>query len=122
MKLPLSLAFIAPLFLATGAESWQTSWPGSMKVPFFAARNGSWARCTPAAAGGAIYVGGIQDVLVKLDAASGKEIWRIDFMTRDGTEQPTFGHVSSPLPDEGAIYVQAGCAVAKLDATTGGTL
>ena len=108
--------------LATGKPTWEVSWEGAMKVPFFAAKNGSWARCTPATADGAIYVGGMRDVLVKLDVATGEEKWRIDFMAQEGTELPAFGHVTSPLVDDGAVYVQAGCAVAKLDATSGKTL
>lgn len=108
--------------LASGKPSWEASWQGSMKVPFFAAKNGSWTRGTPVVAGGAIYVGGMRDVLVKLDAATGKELWRVDFTQREGTEVPAFGHVTSPLCDEGALYVQAGCAVAKLDAGTGKTI
>lgn len=109
--------------LETGTAVWETDWEGAMKVPFFAAKNGSWVRNTPAVFGGAIYIGGMRDVLVKLDAATGEERWRIDFMEREGTELPAFGHVSSPLPgDDGALYVQAGCAVAKIDGATGKTL
>jgi outer membrane protein assembly factor BamB len=108
--------------LRTGEAGWQATWEGAMKVPFFAAKNGSWVRSTPAVADGAVFVGGIRDVLVKLDAASGAELWRVDFMEREGTELPAFGFASSPLPDGGAIYIQAGCAVAKLDAATGKTL
>ncbi len=108
--------------LRTGEALWEVSWPGAMKVPFFAAKNGSWVRSTPAISEGAVFVGGIRDVLVKLDAATGKELWRVDFVEREGTDLPAFGFASSPLPDGGAVYVQAGCAVAKLDAATGKTL
>lgn len=109
--------------LETGSAAWEAGWEGSMKVPFFAAKNGSWVRNTPAVFGGAVYVGGMRDVLVKLDAATGAEQWRIDFMERDGTELPAFGHVSSPLPGtDGGLYVQAGCAVAKIEAASGKTL
>ena len=31
----------------TGERKWRTSWAGAMKVPFFAAKNGSWIRSTP---------------------------------------------------------------------------
>ncbi|MFT5469100.1 MAG: outer membrane protein assembly factor BamB [Verrucomicrobiales bacterium] len=108
--------------IATGNPVWDSSWTGAMEVPFFAAKNGSWARCTPAVADNAIYVGGIRDVLTKLDASTGEELWRIDFMEREGTELPAFGHVSSPLIDDGAIVIQAGCAVVKLNAETGETI
>ena len=32
----------------TGEKVWETRWDGAMKVPFFAAKNGSWIRSTPA--------------------------------------------------------------------------
>lgn len=108
--------------LEEGSRLWEASWEGAMKVPFFAAKNGSWVRSTPALADGSIYAGGMRDVLAKYDAATGEEIWRVDFTQRDGTEIPSFGHVCSPLIDEGAIYVQAGLAVAKLDAESGETI
>lgn len=107
--------------LETGEPVWETRWDGAMKVPFFAAKNGSWVRSTPAIAEGAIYVAGMRDVLIKLDALSGEEQWRIDFTKRDGTELPTFGFVSSPLPGDGLLYVQAGGAVAAIDPESGHT-
>jgi outer membrane protein assembly factor BamB len=81
----------------TGRELWQASWEGSLSVPFFAASNGSWIRATPAVADGRIYVAGMRDILVCLDAATGAEIWRIDFTTAFESPLPAFGFVSSPL-------------------------
>ncbi|NNE93311.1 MAG: PQQ-like beta-propeller repeat protein [Verrucomicrobiales bacterium] len=106
----------------TGDEIWSREWAASMKVPFFAAKNGSWVRCTPSLAGGFVYFGGIRDELVKLNAETGDEAWRVDFKERHGTKVPTFGYVSSPLVADGGIYIQAGCAVTKLDAETGDEL
>lgn len=108
--------------LETGEATWNQEWEGAMKVPFFAAKNGSWARSTPATDGESIYVGGIRDVLVKLNAASGEEEWRVDFMEREGTELPAFGFVCSPLRDGEFVYLQAGCAVTKLNVETGETV
>ncbi len=108
--------------LQTGTQTWEQTWPGAMKVPFFASKNGSWARATPAVTMEGLYVGGIRDVLVKLRPEDGTEAWRIDFLEREGTELPAFGFVCSPLPADDAIYLQAGCAVTKLDAKTGETL
>lgn len=108
--------------LETGEQLWEVDWIGSMKVPFFAAKNGSWVRSTPAVTGDGVYIGGIRDVLVKLDPKTGKEIWRVDFMERESTQLPAFGFVCSPLPDGDAVYVQGGCAVTKLDAETGKTI
>ena len=48
----------------TGEERWRAEWKGAMKVPFFAASNGSWIRSTPAYDGECLYVAGMRDVLV----------------------------------------------------------
>lgn len=103
----------------SGEQLWEHSWEGSMKVPFFAAKNGSWARSTPVCDGESIYVGGMLDVLVCIDIASGNERWRVDFPEREDTPPPGFGFASSPLVDGDHIYVQAGAAVMKLDKRTG---
>jgi hypothetical protein len=103
----------------TGRELWQAGWEGAMSVPFFAASNGSWIRATPAVADGRIYVAGMRDLLVCLDAATGNEIWRVDFMTAFESPLPAFGFVSSPLLLGDAVYVQAGGGFVKLDKATG---
>lgn len=103
----------------SGREVWRTAWDGAMKVPFFAAANGSWIRATPALAGGRLYVAGMLDVLVCLDASTGDEIWRVDFKERMGTPKPAFGYVSSPLVYENLVMTQAGGAVVAVDASTG---
>ncbi|MDF1656364.1 MAG: PQQ-like beta-propeller repeat protein [Verrucomicrobiales bacterium] len=108
--------------LATGNARWKDSWEGAMKVPFFAAKNGSWVRSTPLVSNGALYVGGMRDVLVKLNIETGDEIWRVDFTEREKTDIPSFGQVCSPLLDGSDLYVQAGLAVAKLNAETGETI
>ena len=69
----------------TGAELWGVSWPGKGSVPFFARRNGAWIRSTPAFDGSSLYVGGMREVLVSLDAETGRENWRVDFPQQWGT-------------------------------------
>ena len=59
----------------SGKQIWELSWKGSMKVPFFARKNGSWVRSTPIYSKGTLYVGGIRDVLVAIDGQTGKEKW-----------------------------------------------
>src|SRR5579875_3733476 len=90
-----------------------------MTVPFFAASNGSWIRATPAYDGQALFVAGMRDVLVCLDAQSGQERWRVDFVKKLGSPLPAFGFVSSPLVEDDALYVQAGASVMKLKKATG---
>lgn len=104
---------------ATGRELWRVAWDGALSVPFFAKANGDWIRATPACDGPTLYVAGMRDVLVALDAATGQERWRVDFVERFKTPLPAFGFVSSPLVDGEHLYVQAAAGVVKLDRRTG---
>ena len=103
----------------TGKELWQARWKGSMRVPFFAMSNGSWIRATPAYDGESLFVAGMRDVLVSLDAESGEERWRVDFVAEFNKSLPSFGFVSSPLVVGDHVYVQAGGAARKLDKHSG---
>jgi outer membrane protein assembly factor BamB len=103
---------------ADGEIRWQVSWKGSLNVPFFAARNGNWIRATPATDGKTLFVGGIRDVLVALDAETGNEKWRVDFAERFG-KVPDFGMVCSPIVDGEYLYIQAGKGLHKLKASDG---
>ena len=103
----------------SGKELWQVKWEGALKVPFFARANGSWIRSTPASDGKRLFVAGIRDVLVCLDVASGKQLWRVDFAKKYRSQLPGFGTVCSPLIDDKAVYIQAAGSVVKLDAATG---
>lgn len=111
--------FVRCLDRKTGMQKWEVNWTGSMKVPFFAASNGSWIRSTPAYADGKLYVGGIRDILVCIDAVSRKILWKKDFPTLNSTPAPMFGCVCSPLVDGDAVYMQAGGAMHKLNKETG---
>ena len=103
----------------TGTTIWEKRWPGAMKVPFFAKRNGDWIRATPILSDGVLYVPGMRDVLVALDAVNGEERWRIDFVSQLGSPLPDFGFASSPLVVGDDLYVQAGASLVKLDKRTG---
>ncbi len=103
----------------TGKEIWSREWEGAMSVPFFAKSNGDWIRATPIYDDGRLYVGGIRDVLVCLDANDGSELWRIDFVKEMKTELPPFGNVPSPLIDGDFLYTQAGNVVVKVEKKTG---
>ena len=106
----------------TGKQLWEHSWEGAMSVPFFARSNGSWIRATPAYDGESLYVAGIRDVVVCIDAGNGKERWRADLRARHATIVPAFGFVCSPLIDGDSVYVQAAASFVKLDKQTGKTL
>jgi len=106
----------------TGRQVWECSWAGSMKVPFFSAKNGSWVRSTPAFDGQCLYVAGMRDYLVCLDATDGKIKWQVDFAKRFKSPLPKFGFVCSPLVVGDAVYVQAGASFVKLNKNTGATV
>ena len=103
----------------SGEQKWETSWPGSMSVPFFAWKNGSWVRSTPSYDGKNLYVGGMRDYLVCLNAETGQKKWSVDFMKRYKAPLPAFGFVCSPLIDGDHLYVQAGSGLVKLEKETG---
>jgi len=106
----------------TGRQIWRVQWEGAMTVPFFAKSNGDWIRSTPALDGDRLYVAGMRDVLVCLDAGNGNEVWRKDFAKELGTPLPDFGFVCSPLVDGEAVYVQAGGSITRLDKRDGKVL
>lgn len=113
---------VQALSRADGKVLWTAEWPGATSVPFFAWENGEWIRATPVYDGESLFVAGMRDVLVCLDAATGKERWRVDFVERFKSPLPTFGFVSSPLVDGEHVYVQAGASFVKLNKRNGETV
>ena len=106
----------------TGKQIWDNDWAGSMRVPFYAAKNGSWVRSTPATDGKTLFVGGMRDILVAIDVETGKEKWRRDYPSEEKTPLPSFGFVSSPLLDNDHLYVQVGSAMRKIKKSDGKTV
>ncbi len=113
------LEVVQALDRGTGESMWQKSWEGRMKVPFFAQSNGSWIRSTPAYDSGRLYVAGMRDVLVCLNAETGEQIWVVDLAQQLGAALPAFGFVCSPLVDGDFVYVQAAGAFLKLHKHSG---
>ena len=108
--------------IKSGEQLWSQKWAGSMKVPFFAARNGSWIRSTPATDGNRIYVAGMLGKLACLNVKNGEIIWSFDLNERYGTNRESFGHVCSPMilnKMEEAIYIQCSAGFLKLNSLTG---
>lgn len=99
---------------AGGELLWTRQWEGAIKVPFFAARNGSWIRSTPAYDGETLFVGGIREVLVALDANTGAERWKIDFPALADEKNPPFGFVCSPLLKGDHLYLEAAGSLYKI--------
>jgi outer membrane protein assembly factor BamB len=103
----------------TGSQIWETEWKGAMRVPFFAASNGSWIRSTPSYSDGRLYVAGMREALKCIDSKTGKVIWSVNFVKKFGTPLPAFGFVCSPLVVGDFLYTQAAGAVVKIDKHTG---
>ena len=104
---------------ANGKEKWRHTWAGKMRVPFFAAKNGSWIRSTPALANGKLFVAGMRDHLLCIDIKTGKRLWEINFPKELKTPIPSFGCVCSPMVDDKYVYMQAGAAFCKIEQDTG---
>ena len=103
----------------TGQELWSHSWAGAISVPFYAKSRGDWIRATPATNGRLVFVAGMRDVLVAVDAATGEKRWSVDFVQKYGTGVPDFGLICSPLLDGEAIFIQAANSLVKLKQETG---
>lgn len=117
-----STEIVRALDRATGREIWKTEWAGAISVPFFAKSRGDWIRATPAYDGKTLYVAGMRDVLIALDARTGAVQWRIDFVKEHNAPVPDFGQVCSPLVDGDFVYMQAANAVVKINKKTGKTV
>ena len=111
--------FVIALSRKTGKELWRQSWEDSMRVPFFAAKNGSWIRSTPAAMDGRLFVFGMKQRLVCLNQSDGKVLWQIDFVKDRKEAKAAFGGVCSPLVLHGFVYIQAGRHFYKIHGKTG---
>ncbi|MEI8382963.1 MAG: PQQ-binding-like beta-propeller repeat protein [Planctomycetota bacterium] len=103
----------------TGKQVWDVAWDGALSVPFFAKENGDWIRATPAFDGESLYVAGIRDLLVCLNAETGAIRWTVNFPKEFKAPVPAFGFVCSPLVDGEFVYVQAGASFVCLDKRTG---
>jgi len=114
-----STEIVRALDRRTGREVWTHSWPGAISVPFYAKSRGDWIRSTPAYDGKYLYVAGMRDVLVAIEAKTGKERWRVDFTNKFSTNVPDFGLICSPLIDGEFIYIQASNSTIKLRKATG---
>lgn len=114
-----STEIVRALDRRTGKEIWNVSWPGAISVPFYAKSRGDWIRSTPAYDGKTLYVAGMRDVLVALDAKTGRERWRVDFVSKYQSSVPDFGLICSPLVEGEFVYIQAANSLFKLKRSTG---
>jgi len=108
---------------ATGETKWKHAYPSSYRDPF-GYNNGP--RCTPLLTADRCYTLGAEGVLLCLDFATGRERWQRTTTREFEVPEAFFGAGSSPVLENGALYVQVGgqpnAAVVAFDANSGRTL
>lgn len=104
----------------TGKELWRHP-----IAPTLPGRDGSFDGpiSTPVLGGGRVFGLGPRGHLFGLDAASGRELWTVDLVTREGAKQPFYGFGASPILAGGVLVVPLGApgggAIAGFDPATG---
>jgi outer membrane protein assembly factor BamB len=104
---------------STGKELWKAEWKGGQQVIPEARPRGEAIRATPASDGKVVFVEGMRDLLICLDAKDGKELWRIDFVKEYGAPIPDMGMTSSPQIDGDSVYTLAAASVVRVNAKSG---
>jgi outer membrane protein assembly factor BamB len=91
------------------ANSGKQVWEQAIQSRFFEALGGLGPRATPTISDGNIYAFGAEGGLLKIQAATGDLIWKIDVKNASGRESlPMWGYSASPLVDEGLVILHAG--------------
>ena len=104
----------------TGKELWRHA-----IAPTLPGRDGSFDGpiSTPALSGGRVFGLGPRGHLFGLDAATGRELWAVDLVTREGAKLPFYGFGTSPIVAGGVLVVPLGApgggAIAGFDLATG---
>ena len=78
----------------TGKQLWETSYDCPYRIDYPAG-----PRATPVAAGGRVFTLGAMGDLRCFEAAGGKLIWAVNFVTRFNAEPPVWGWAAHPLLD-----------------------
>ena len=107
----------------TGATLWKHAYPSAFRDPF-GYNNGP--RCSPLLTADRCYTFGAEGVLLCLDFKTGNAVWRRDTAKDFEVPEAFFGVGSSPVLEDGRLFVQVGGqpdkAVVAFDAATGKTL
>lgn len=93
----------------TGTEIWVSS----IESRFFDGLGGLGPRATPTIANGSVFAMGGEGWLVRLDAATGETIWKVDIREAANCQPPMWGFSSSPLVTDGVVAVHTGAAENK---------
>jgi outer membrane protein assembly factor BamB len=107
----------------TGTELWR-----SVIAPTLRGKDGSFDGpiATPVLASDRVYAIGPRGHLVALDAATGRELWKVDLVAREGGVLPHYGFAASPIVAGGVLVVPLGAtnggAIAGFELATGARL
>jgi outer membrane protein assembly factor BamB len=98
----------AELVQAFDAKTGKVKWEESYDKPKFQTLFGDGPRGTPCVHDGLVYTFGITGTLACWDAASGKQIWKVDVLADPKKDNLFFGVSASPLIAGENVVVQAG--------------
>jgi outer membrane protein assembly factor BamB len=108
---------------ATGRRVWRQAYPAPYTMNFAAFSHGKGPKSTPVVAEGRVFTLGIGGVLSAFDAASGRVLWRQDFVGQFPATHPTYGTAQSPAVDGDHVIVHVGGpgkgALTAFDAASG---
>ena len=118
----LEFSSVVALDAADGKQVWSAKLgkPGAPGMPAF-----EGPRATPTVEGGLLVAVGQWGELVGFDAATGKELWRKDYLKDFGGKRPQWGFSESPLIDGDKVLVTPGGtdgAVVALNKKTGAVI
>ena len=88
----------------TGDLIWDLTYPSR----FWEAIAGAGPRATPTIADEGLFALGAEGILLRLNAATGEEIWRRDLKEDADRKPPTWGFSASPLVVDSLVIVHAG--------------
>ncbi len=92
------------------ARSGQEVWSQQVESRFSDPLGGPGPRATPTLAEGQLFVMGAQGYLMRLEAETGRTVWKQDLREVAARQPPTWGFASSPLITDGVVIVHAGGA------------
>ena len=93
---------------ATGKSIWQQSVPISFKAGRGGERHGLGPKSTPTYADGRVFSLSITGLLAAWSADDGELLWKRDFRERFEVAHPYWGTATSPIVDDGRLYVHTG--------------
>lgn len=96
--------YVVALAAADGSERWRSRVGAADRSVY----GGAGPRVTPTVAGELLYTVSSDDVLVALNSAGGRLVWRRDLAGELGARAPAEGYASSPLVDGDRLLVMLG--------------